>query len=288
MEIIKAIQQLSNPVLDWIMRIITEGGDIYFFILIGAFLYWIVDKKFAFKLMVSFILSAMINGVIKHFTNKPRPYQEGAQAILQETTGSSMPSGHAQASGALSSMLIYQYDEIKWVKYLAIALMILVPFSRMYLGQHYLEDVLVGSLLGIVLGLFFLWILGLGKENTEDLKAMVVIPLFIVALFFIYNEQFYVAAGGYMGLVFGYFLEKRYVQYEVKEIWWVQLLKFFIGIIGALIIKEGMKPLFALIGDHYIFDLIRYFLVALWASVGAMYVFKALFKRNGQSKFVKQ
>ena len=95
---------------------------------------------------------------------------------------------------------------------------------------------------------------------------MVVIPLFIVALFFVYNEQFYIAAGGYIGLVLGYFLEKRYVKYEVKEIWWVQLLKFLIGMIGALLIKEGTKPLFALMGDHYIFDLIRYFLVALWAS----------------------
>lgn len=288
MEIIKAIQQLSNPVLDWIMRIITEGGDIYFFIILGAILYWIVDKKFAFKLMVSFILSAMINGVIKHFTNKLRPYQEGAIPILQETTGSSMPSGHAQASGALSSMLIYRYYEFKWVRYLSITLMILVPFSRMYLGQHYLEDVLVGSLLGVFFGLFFLWVLEIGKKDTEDLKAFLVIPLFVVALFFVYNEQFYVAAGGYIGLTVGYFLEKRYVQYEVKEIGWVQLLKFIIGITGALILKEGIKPLFALMGNHYVLDLVRYMLVALWASFGAMALFKKLFKVNGESRFVKQ
>ena len=185
-------------------------------------------------------------------------------------------------------MLIYRYYEFKWVRYLSITLMILVPFSRMYLGQHYLEDVLVGSLLGVVFGLFFLWVLEIGKKDTEDLKAFLVIPLFVVALIFVYNEQFYVAAGGYIGLTVGYFLEKRYVQYEVKEIWWVQLLKFIIGITGALILKEGIKPLFALMGNHYVLDLVRYMLVALWASFGAMALFKKLFKVNGESRFVKQ
>lgn len=225
MIIIEFIQQFRNPFFDWFFRIITEAGDAIFFILVGAILYWVFDKKFAFKLMVSFLFSALINGAIKQFTNKPRPYEQGADAVLQETHGSSMPSGHSQGIGALGSMMIYQYYEIKWLKWLSVALMILVPFSRMYLGQHYLEDVSVGLILGIVFGLLGLFLLSVGNNDKEDIRALYLVPLFLILMIFVHNDQLYVAGGAYIGLSVGYFIEKRYVQYDNKEVWWVQILK---------------------------------------------------------------
>lgn len=292
MAIIEFIQKFSNPFLDWTFRIITEAGDAIFFILVGAILYWVIDKKFAFKLMVSFLFSALINGAIKQFTNKPRPYQEGAKPILQQTTGSSMPSGHSQGIGALGSMMIYQYYEIKWLRYLSVALMILVPFSRMYLGQHYLEDVSVGLILGIILGLLGLFLLTVGNPDQEDIRALFLVPLFIILMIFVHNNQLYVAGGAYIGLTVGYYLEKRFVNYDNKEIWWVHILKVLFGLVVAFALKEGLKPLFHLIhGDHslltYIFDAMRYMMVALWASLGAMYVFKKVLRIEGKQRFVK-
>ena len=54
MAIVEFLQQFSNPVLDWVMRIITEFGDQYFFILLSAVIYWTVDKKFGFRFMIAF------------------------------------------------------------------------------------------------------------------------------------------------------------------------------------------------------------------------------------------
>lgn len=293
MPIIEFIQKFSNPFLDWFFRIITEAGDTIFFILVGAIMYWVFNKKFAFKLMISFLFSALLNGVIKHFTKKPRPYEEGARAILQKTGGSSMPSGHSQGIGALGSMMIYEYKEVKWLRYLGIALMILVPFSRMYLGQHYLEDVIVGLILGISLGLLGLYLLSIGNPDKEDIRATYLIPLFILLMIFFPNNQLYVAGGAYIGLTLGYFFEKRYVKYDTEEVWWVQILKVLFGLLIAFGLKEGIKPLFKLIhGDNLvlenIFDAIRYFLVALWASLGAMFIFEKTLRVNGEKRFVKK
>ncbi|MGI6359808.1 MAG: phosphatase PAP2 family protein [Acholeplasmatales bacterium] len=293
MPIIEFIQKFSNPFLDWFFRIITEAGDTIFFIVVGAIMYWVFDKKFAFKLMISFLFSALINGIIKNFTKKPRPYEEGAEAILQRTGGSSMPSGHSQGIGGLGSMMIYKYKEVKWLRYVSIALMILVPFSRMYLGQHYLEDVIVGLALGIFLGLLGLYLLSVGNPDKEDIRAAYLIPLFILLMIFFSNNQLFVAGGAYIGLTLGYFLEKRYVKYDTKEVWWVQILKVLFGLLIAIGLKEGIKPLFKLIhGDNLvlenIFDAIRYFLVALWASLGAMFIFEKTLRVNGKRRFVKK
>lgn len=288
MKIIKFIQQFSNPVLDWFFRSITEFGDMIFFIVLGAIIYWVFNKKFAFKMMISFLFSALINGAIKSFTNKPRPYQEGAKPILQETTGSSMPSGHSQGIGALGSMMVYEYRSTRWIKIVFIVLMILVPFSRMYLGQHYLEDVLVGLILGIGMGLLGLYLLSFGEEDKEDIRALFLVPVLLVLMIFIQNNQLYVASGAYFGLVSGYYFEKRYVQYDNQDVWWIHVLKVIIGLLIAFGIKEGIKPLFALIHQdntylENIFDAIRYMLVALWASLGAMWVFKMLFRRGKEN-----
>lgn len=280
MQIIEFLQQFSNPILDWFFRIITEFGDMIFFILIGAIIYWVINKKFAFKLMVSYIFSAMVNGAIKSFTKKYRPYQDGAKAILQKTTGSSMPSGHSQAIGSLGGVMLYKKFEIKWLRYTSIILMILVPLSRMYLGQHYLEDVLVGLSLGLILGPLTFFLLSVGNNDKEDIRALYLIPFLIIAMFFVYNDQLYTAAGGYLGLVIGYFIEKRYVKYDVKAPLKIQILKVIIGLFIALLLKEGLKFLFGLMTDHYIMDFIRYFMVGIWASLGAMFSFKKIFTKE--------
>ncbi len=279
MAIIEFLQRFSHPILDWIMRIITEGGDIIFFIVVGAALYWLVDKKFAFKMMLSFLFSALINGSIKQITQKNRPYQDGAKPILQQTEGSSMPSGHSQNITVMSTMMVHEYKDRKWVKIVFIALAILVPFSRMYLGQHYLEDVLVGMLLGLLIGIFSIYLLD-RFDGHEDYIALGLIPVFIVLMIIFKNEnQIFVAGGAMAGLSVGYFVEKRYVQYEVKAPLKTQNLKLVLGLAIALLLKEGLKVIFNLISkDNNTLDAIRYFLVALWASLGSMAMFKAIFK----------
>jgi undecaprenyl-diphosphatase len=287
MQIIEFLQSFSNPALDWVMRIITEFGDQYFFILLGAILYWTVDKKFAFKLMVAYLGSAFINGGLKALTNKPRPYQEGARPILQQTEGSSMPSGHAQAAGSLAINLWNEYYYAKWVRGLMIAMIILVPLSRMYLGQHYLEDVLVGLVLGLILGSTFMFLLGVGNFDKEHIRALYPIPVLLLLMAFFHQEPLFVAGGAYIGLAVGYFIEKKYVKYKVAAPVHIQIIKVLLGLAIAFGLKEGLKLVFPYsvnvdLNPTFLdlsFDFIRYLIIGLWASLGMMWVSKKLFKR---------
>jgi hypothetical protein len=55
----------------------------------------------------------------------------------------------------------------------------------------------------------------------------------------------------------------------------VQIIKVIFGAAIALLIKEGLKPLFDIWGvDLFLGTFIRYFLVGIWCSLGAMAVFK--------------
>lgn len=285
MQIVEFLQQFSNPVLDTIMRIITEAGDQYFFIIISAFIYWTIDKKFGFRFMVAYLGSAIVNGGIKSFTNRLRPYEaypNEIKPIMGETAGSSMPSGHAQAAGAIGINLWNEYYYSKVIRTLMVLLIILVPLSRVYLGQHYLEDVLIGLALGLILGSTFMFLLGVGNPNKEHIRALYPIPILVILMFFIKNDQLFVASGAYIGLTVGYYLEKTYVKAKVNGSFLVQTLKFIVGIGVALVIKEGFKHLLPY-GDNetlnHVLDFIRYAFIGLWATVGMMYFTKKVFKK---------
>ncbi len=279
MQIIEFLQQFSNLPLDWLMRFITEFGDIMFFIVLGVVLFWCIDKQFAYKLMSTLLFSATINGAFKFFTNKNRPYEDGAKPILQETEGSSMPSGHSQNIATASTMMIKEYYPIKWVRWPFIALVILVPFSRMYLGQHYLDDVIVGIVLGVAIGVLGI-ILYAKFPNKEEYIGFIMSPIVIILMILIPEKQVFVGGGAYLGLVLGYYFEKKYVQFDVKASLKVNILKVVIGLVVALILLEGLKVIFNLFGEYFIFVAIRYFLVAAWASLGAPALFKKIFKQE--------
>lgn len=283
MAIIEFLQSFSNAPLDYIMRALTEFGDVMFFIVLGAVLFWSVDKKFAFKLMTTLLFSATINGGIKHYTNKNRPYQDGAKPILQETEGSSMPSGHAQNIFTASTIMVHEYRKVNWVKWTFIALALIVPLTRMYLGQHYLEDVLVGMLLGLLIGILGIFVYQKFPHN-EEYVALAAIPIIVLMMIFIHEKQVFVSGGAFLGLALGYFIEKKKVRFETKAKLSVQIYKILIGLAVAILLLEGLKVLFGLIDEtNLILIGIRYFAVAFWASLGAPALFKVIFKQKAET-----
>lgn len=280
LSIIEAFQAIRNPIFDWFFYISTNFGDQYAFIVIAVILYWTYDKKYAHKFALTFMVSAMVNSGLKEIFKRPRPFTESGvdSPFGYETTGYSFPSGHAQASGVLgyTAYDLYKKHNLNWLKWLGLFIIIVVPISRVYLAQHYLSDVLVGVALSVGISiLMFKWI---DKMNDkEEIYTLYLLPFLIIAMIFVKNHDLYIAAGGFMGFAVGYFIEKRYVKYEVKNTNLIQILKVVIGVIIALVIKEGLKLVFP---EVLIFDAIRYLMIGGWAALGAPYMFKYVFKKN--------
>ncbi len=282
LEITKIIQLMRNPVTDWVFYFLTQLGDQYAFIVIAVILYWVYDKKYAHKFAFTYMLSALINTGVKEIFKRPRPYiahpNEVSVEPHWETDGYSFPSGHAQASGVLGYLA---YDLSKRMKRpfiwkIGIALMILVPLSRIYLGQHYLSDVIVGVLLSFFIAHYTFKLIDLMKDK-EEIYTLIVIPFFMVGLIFVQNHTFFISAGAFIGFAIGYFLEKRYVKYDVMNKPIIQIFKVVIGLIGAILIKEGLKFVFS---DTLWFDFLRYFMIGVWVAYGAPLLFKYVFRSH--------
>lgn len=277
LKIVEFLQSLSNPVFDFFFKMVTHLGDEIVFIVVAAIIYWTIDKRFAFKFAMTYMFSALVNTLFKSVVQRPRPYTyPTVDSIGVETSGTSFPSGHAQASGVLSFSL-YKLNEkkYKWLNELALFILIIVPISRIYLGQHFLTDVIVGTVIGIgiAIGVFKLFdVIG----DKEHIYALYLIPLFLVALF-VKNEYVYIASGGFIAFTLGYYVEKLYVKHDVNTTLLNKILKIVLGLVIAFGIKEGFK---FFIPETLWGDFIRYFSIGLWAALGAPWVFKHVFKNR--------
>lgn len=101
-------------------------------------------KKLPF-LWASFIISYAITAVLKIIVMRHRP-----DVALYVDNSFSFPSGHATA---VFSVLALIWKELPWLKWFWLVFAVLVTFSRLYLGMHFLTDVIVGAIIGFTVGL---------------------------------------------------------------------------------------------------------------------------------------
>lgn len=158
--LIQSLEHFRNPMLNYWMLFITNLGSTFFIIFISALVSvaFIFFKKYRYLLIfISAILGEeAITYLIKHLVKRIRPE---ILAHLTQASGFSFPSGHSFASATLYSLLAYFLTkEIKnkkikmfiWI--LALLFISLIGFSRIYLGVHWITDVLGGFMMA------FIWI----------------------------------------------------------------------------------------------------------------------------------
>lgn len=124
----------------------TALGYLPFFLVFLPLGYWLWDKDLFTRLAVLILLTAIINAFFKDVFQDPRP---ALQYALDPRPGESygMPSGHAQVAAAMWIWFAYELRRW-WFWPIAIFIVAGVAFSRLYLGVHDVEDILVGLALG--------------------------------------------------------------------------------------------------------------------------------------------
>ncbi len=278
LDIVKGFQNLRNPLFDGLFYGVTQLGDQIFFILIAVIVYWTIHKKYAFYFVFIFMISAILNAGLKLVFQRPRPYTLPGVISLERwtTAGYSFPSGHAQAAGVLGYFSLdgAKTFKIKALKWIGIFILIMVPLSRIYLGQHYLSDVIVGSLLAFGVATLLHPLLKKVKDQEHKL-ALLMVPLMLGLFIWSPTHDLAVACGAFIGFAVGYAMEKRWVGYQVKTRLSTQIFKIIFGLIVLFALKEGLKVIFI---DHVWFDFLRYLMIGLWAALGAPWVFKHAFK----------
>jgi undecaprenyl-diphosphatase len=146
----------ATPPLTTFFLIVTALGSIETIVLLGvvvaAFFAWRRRWLFLGSWLAAVAGSAVLNHLLKGLFERPRPYFE--HPLLIETSYS-FPSGHAMESFVVYGMLAYfviltlrSWESRVAVVCGAALLVVLIGFSRMYLGVHYLSDVLAGYAAG--------------------------------------------------------------------------------------------------------------------------------------------
>lgn len=141
-----------------VMSVVSDFGapltDIALASVVALILFWRRARYWLLALVLAVAGGALLNIIIKHLIHRQRPIFEDP---IQTLTSYGFPSGHAMGSTLLYGMLaaIVIGHARDWrLRALAIAVascvVALICFSRIYLGVHYLSDVIAGFLAGVV------------------------------------------------------------------------------------------------------------------------------------------
>lgn len=287
MAFLEFLEGIRIPFVTDIMSAITYLGDEIAFLVAALVIFWCVDKKRGYLLLSVGFFGTITSQFMKLVFRIPRPWilREGiaVEGALEGAGGYSFPSGHSQSSvGTFGSIAITTKRRV--IRIICIAIAVLVPFSRMYLGVHTPADVLVGSGLAVV---FLLALKPLimghnGKYIPAVLGTMIVLA--IAYLFYVECYPFpvdidqhnmlsatknaYTILGALLGFLVVYIVDMKWTHFSEKAVWWAQILKAVLGLAVVLAVKEGLStPLASLLGE-YPGRLVRYFLISVIGGAG--------------------
>lgn len=268
MDILKFLEGMRNDFLNTLFEFITVFGEETLLVFLIVTLWFAFDKKFAQKLLFITMASMSVNGVIKNIAQVPRPFASGeVTCVRPETaTGYSFPSGHTQNFTTWTSLTAMQLKK-KWFTALVTILILLVAFSRVYLGAHYPSDVVVSVVIGTAFGTIGSIVYD-KTENKQKLYIGMTLILTPFAVLFMFDaeplfEDFYKFYGMVAGIGVAVSFEEKYapIGYDVSK--WKKVLRIVIGIAVAFAVKEGIKifKVSDIVQLSFVIDAVRYFLL---------------------------
>ena len=278
--LLRSIQTIHSPLLSAFFTAVTITAEEYFFIIVAAWILWCRDKEIGYRIGFAFLSGAVLNPILKNLFQVIRPIgREGIESMrIHTATGYAFPSGHTQGAASFWTGVMTTLRR-RWAWILGSVMMLLVAFSRLYLGVHWPADVVGGLAVGI------LWVVAVNRlydraRNSRQpaLLLVCIVPLMGGLLFIPRDHSYIVAAGALLGFWSGYVLETRYIHHlPAAARAHLHAVKLLCGLAVVLLLQTGLKALLPF--PPAVSDLLRYFLIGLWLTAGAPFVF-SLFKRR--------
>jgi len=280
--LIIAIQQVHGPVLDNIFRVITFLGTERFYLLFLPLIFWCVDSGLGARLAILVLFSSYLNLELKNLFQQPRPFDINPSVQLSEAEGYGLPSGHAQTSTLLWASIAIRAHKT-WFSVAAVGLIVLIGFSRIYLGVHFPIDVMAGWLIGgALLGLYVIFESRINRRLAQlRLRFQVLLSLAIPLVLLLIHPVDYTAyfMGMLAGIASGLALAHRYIPWGIHGPWWHRALRFLIGGVVVFALNMGLKVVFPS-EEGTVFYLALSFLgngiIGIWITLGAPWFFRLL------------
>ena len=281
------LEKIRMPGLNELMLAITTLGEETAFLVIGLIVFWCVDKKTGYYVMMVGFMGTVANQILKLACRIPRPWVLDPQfPILEQAreaaAGYSFPSGHTQTAVGTFGCLAVTAQK-KWWRNVCIALAVLVGFSRMYVGVHTPADVLVGAAMACAcVWLLKKPVLG-GGEKQMKIAFAILIAMTVAFWAYVSFWRFpadmdahnmesglknaYTMIGCAVGIAVVHVWDTKRLDFPVKACWWVQIIKIVVGLLLVLAVKEGLRAPLELLLPVYPARAVRYFLVVIMAGI---------------------
>ena len=289
MEFLRFLESIRTPVGDALMSFITLFGEETLFMVLALVFFWCIDKRRGYYLLFTGFTGLIGVQILKMSFRIPRPEVLDPNLTIVESareaaTGYSFPSGHTQCASALWGGMARTAKK-RALQIGGVVLALLVGFSRMYLGVHTPLD--VGVSLGIaaiiICALYYIVYRGYDKPKRMYIACGVLLVLALANLLFVMLYQFpadtdpvHLADGQKvawqmfflaLGICIIYPVDRNWLKFETKAVWWAQLIKLGIGVGLVLAVRVLLKaPLNALFGINLGAG-IRYFLIVIVAGI---------------------
>lgn len=286
-----------------------------FYLLVMPLFVWVINYSVGIRLGIMLVLTSSLNFIFKFIFHTPRPYWLNSEIkpyVPENNFG--MPSGHSQSPAAIFGLLAANYKR-RWLTITVIFFVFMIGFSRIALGMHMIQDVLVGWTIGIIILWAFLKleapIVNWFNQQTSVMQyvyallsgvVFATLGFLVVAL----AGQFDIPAewiananlvaeegetfnpftmdgvltpsGTMSGLLIGYLWLKARNGFNTKGTWWQYILRYILGFIGILLLWKGLGDVLPRSADMigYLSRFGRYLLIGFWVAGLAPWLFKTV------------
>lgn len=310
MEFLRLLETLRFPALTAFMSAVTYLGDELCFMALALLVFWCVDKRRGFYIFAVGLMGSVINQFLKLWFRVPRPWVldpefHAVESAIKGAGGYSFPSGHTQTSvGTFGALALGAKN--RWLRLLCIAVIVIVPFSRMYLGVHTPADVGVSYLVagGLTVLLYFCFKdeAAFARRGGAVMAAMLIIAALYALFIGLYNfpadidphnmasgtKNACTLGGTSLALALSWLYDKKKLNFSTKAPLAGQILKYVLGLALVVALKSGLKPLLNAILSLFaegaaltnVSNFLRYFLMSLFAGCIWPHSFR-LFARIG-------
>lgn len=255
--LIQNFRDITDGFFDSFFLAISHFGSVLIPLTFISIIYWALNRNLGEFLIVSHSLGFLCNQFLKMLfcINRPWVLSDKIKPVkdaMLMATGYSFPSGHTACAMAVWGGLVAKFWENKKLRYILITLILLIAFSRNYLGVHTLQDVAVS----IAVGFCILFIINKFFDDKNQYKVLYVGLVFAILVtvfafvkcnclvdtqqYFDYVKQmpsFCINLGYINGALLGLILSKRLIVFDTNNIpCFIRFLRSFVGILLLLII----------------------------------------------------
>ncbi|MBR4343558.1 MAG: phosphatase PAP2 family protein [Lachnospiraceae bacterium] len=267
-DILLGLQDFRNGVGSFLADFLSKMtffGELNTIIIIMAIVYWAVSKEYGTFFLMGWSGNRLVNGFLKVTFCAYRPWIRDPRIIpygnsMTTATGYSFPSGHTMNAATVYGGSSLQKGLPKFLRIVLGILVAFIAFSRIYLGVHTPQDILVGAGAGILVMFLTMRLMKWLKEHTEKTWIIIGIGTLLAILVALYaglksypvdydadgnilvegkkmmNDTFK-GVGYCIAFLIGWGLEQRFVKFSTDISVLQRIIRIVIGLLGYYVVS---------------------------------------------------